>query len=63
MDNSGVHCSDYDPFFNDLLSNKISFNMVEKLQIDADALIEYKRFFSKKRPLLERLQQKIKRLW
>ena len=63
MDNSGVHCSDYNLFFNDLLSNKILFNMIEDLQINGDALIEYKRFFSKKRPLLERLQRKIKRFW
>jgi hypothetical protein len=63
MDNSGVHCSDCDPFFNDLLSNKRSFIMIEDLQIDYDALVEYKRFFSKKRPLLKILQQKIKRFW
>lgn len=61
MDNSGVHCSNHNPFSNDLLSNKVLFNMIEELQIDNNALIEYKKFFSKKRPLLERLEQKIRR--
>lgn len=63
MDNSGVHCSDHDLFFNDSLCNKILFNMIEDLKIDNDALIEYKRYFSKKRPFLERLQKKIEHIW
>jgi len=60
IDNSGAHCSDHDPFINDVSCNKILFHMKEDLQINNDALNEYKRFFSKKRPFLERLQKKIK---
>jgi hypothetical protein len=63
MDNSGVHCGNFDPYFNDILNDKKSFNMIKDLQIDHDALIEYKKFFSRKSLLLKILKHKIKCFW
>jgi hypothetical protein len=62
MDGSGLHCSNYNPFQNDLLSTKVSFNMTEDLRIETNALIEYKKFFSKRSSIFERLQKKFKHL-
>lgn len=60
LDGSGVHCGNSNLYSNDLLSNKVSFNMIEELRIDNNALTECKKFYSKKPPIFERLQQRLK---
>lgn len=55
MDCSGVHCGSYDPFFLNELNTKTNFQMINNIKISKTNLTHYRKFFSRKQQIINKL--------